>query len=184
MAGFTLVELDDGERHYDYIPLDTHAALECIQGDGWIASRKRYMDTLAGSASGITSERHLAYSHRAYVRGYMFRDEARELWDLLNRTDLVCMTRAHTSGIPVAYDYIKRPAGRPQDAMEWPSIVPMSHALPIQWVPDKDVPDCVSAWKEHLVDVVCYDPRHGRLGRDYLCPTVLAALHAIRKRHD
>lgn len=154
----------------------------------------------SGSQPGIV-DRYEA--QRAFVEGYMMPDEAAELYDLVNRTDIFCYTtavRTTTSvRIPVTYAYtnmdndIQSFAG---NSPKWPPKVkgdesyafPASTALCLITNYDEDknvmVADKLNKWISYLSYVVVIDMKFNRLACNYMYPQILLPImKAIRKRH-
>lgn len=153
-------------------------------------------------------------SQRAYVAGLMVPDEADDLFDLINRTDVIgIQPRPDQSGhsrLPVTYGYSNcdnEPQSLAGNASKWikgDSYWPLTYTAmhigrcdledEVTMIPDElkklpgtqSVKEKLDDWYQYeLVYIILVDPQHGRLASEYLYPKVLIPLmRGIREMHD
>lgn len=173
-----------------------------------------YNDTLKYDVSWLTQLTKLGFipldsqpgemtetaSQRAYVSGALVCDEAFDLYDLINRTDIIAIinqsTCSHTR-LPVTYEYTNMDfdmesfAGnapkweKPKDIGDSDMIhyPPSSTALTLGMSELDELPELFES--DGLEYITIIDPTHGRLASEYLYPQILIPLmQAIRKMYD
>ena len=165
-------------------PLDWDKHLKAMTDAGELRQKNpgsawAYKELYAESGGRLSAKPMTETSERAYVMGAMMPDEAIEFFDLVNRTDIVCMMGVGEYKVPVTYEY----GNTSLHPAFWPGCPPIytslkGSAFPLPDSIPKDIGD-------KLISVECFDPQHGRLAAEYMYPKIiLPIMRAIRARHQ
>jgi hypothetical protein len=150
------------------------------------------------SQPGICHEGDEEYDNRtqrAYVEIMMLKDEARELCDLINRTDIFAewtceKNKDNTVRVIVTYDWSANEddSGSFSGSQpKWGNKIPNAYtAIPVGYFPSEEVPDIFENLNfKHIAFVYVIDMQPGRLACKYLYPKILIPImKMIRKRYE
>lgn len=154
------------------------ATQEADRGGPW-----RFSEIYKQLGGRNSQDRRVSESQRAYLEGFMLPDEAMELFDIVNRTDIVCIipNQQCKCAVPVTYQYAN---WVPERSLIWPGYPYFTTSMGLATSTDS-LPPHAQQFAKQLVFVQCFDPQHGRLASEYMYPTViLPIVRMIRSRHE